>query len=1320
MSNSIEIEEPRSEVVNAVYGNVELGEKDASGYDKDAVLADKFTREMWLQCEKPMTEDEKKRSMMILELGKNTGASINLDAYNRSKLVTIGDLYKLVRISVKNSNLLKLRAIEDGDDNSDAESDSESNKNEKKSKKKKGSNSGKNTWKPKNKNESEEVNKNVKKISNSSKKLIEQNNIALLSNSIDDLLLVLKNVNSEQKKFNDLINGFNFIEYRVIILMRVLEIANSPHVKNEFKEEALIGSKKIYGILKEVIIKQNENPLYTFFNRICQEQKFRLSEQLVIDLKQKIDELLTRFPMKISTIAKKNPKLVFHDMFEETIPENTIKPHDSQIEFCRKLSENISNGVLMFYKTLTGLGKTTMIASACSFMRTSPQKLKVIFCCSDLLQSVRIQVLKMAYNVGIKFGIATYDSKKNNYIIKNHNNCQTNAERELIVADYKSTYLILKEHETEYKNKLETTNLSKLTKSEYNKLMAEKNKYLLFFDEPTILTDNIKNKTVLTHLSKILNYMPAHTILSSATLPLISELSNIVDFYRQKYPDGLVTEVVSNKTLVGCFIKDFESSHIIPHYVCKNTTELGILLEKIKNFPLIGKFYTLPFLINLNDFMKKYNQSIDIDNIDRFEQDNIFENIITLLNRVLTLDQIAFDDFLKIEIKDIKEEDYDMEKLNKIEPNFNIIMHSKLLTTQAFKFMGCCLIATDDPEEYVRKNFTTVLNYFKKTKKIISAHENYKNYKRQKKEYDEKIDEIEANFTKQEKRDERINKLTKPALNFPKVLEINSTEHMNAFSQYVKGFDRTLKKESIDQEELNILEFDVSDNIKLLLQMGVGIFSKNIDDSYKNKVIELLSDRKLAYIIADESFCYGANYPISHVIITDELGDKHSINTILQLIGRTSRIGKSWSGTVYLDINTKQKILELFKNPTFNSEEGINISRSFGETVIQIRLDEENEIRLKQEKEKKEKLRKELELARAVEMAMKGFEENNSKSTKSVTNTVSDEDDFASWRNEDTPVKVNTMETPKNTTDRPSNQKQLGVNVNKQVIKSDDSDDDWGNLRDESCQTSKSDDVFVVKHTQTSQTKSEQTKSEQIKSVQTKSVPTLESDDNWSIVSNDNNKKHYDKKNNFANKNSFDGADEDWDDLRNETKHNDKFETKSISSHNGRSRTSTASSSNEIELKQSSIKSIGKQINFTQTKSQSDDIICGLLSSGSGNSRTNKQTEKSVNKKNENEATAKPVKKVINKTEEELITKPVKKVINKTNDEPVTKSVKKVIINNDLIIDETIKSDNKNSNNKTNQTKSVEKSSTRSSIVKQKPNEKTIAKVKKSDDDDWR
>ncbi len=160
-------------------------------------------------------------------------------------------------------------------------------------------------------------------------------------------------------------------------------------------------------------------------------------------------------------------------------------------------------------------------------------------------------------------------------------------------------------------------------------------------------------------------------------------------------------------------------------------------------------------------------------------------------------------------------------------------------------------------------------------------------------------------------------------------MEVNTLEHINTFSKYVKSFDESTLKNYISHAEIDISKFSVDDNLNFLLYMGIGIYTKNIDTDYSLKILEMLNNRELSYIIADETFCYGANYEISNVIVCDDIGDDHSINTVLQLIGRTSRIGKSWSGKVYLDSNTCNRIIEFFKNPSFSSNEGTNIHNYF-------------------------------------------------------------------------------------------------------------------------------------------------------------------------------------------------------------------------------------------------------------------------------------------------------------------------------------------------------------------------------------------------------
>jgi hypothetical protein len=57
-----------------------------------------------------------------------------------------------------------------------------------------------------------------------------------------------------------------------------------------------------------------------------------------------------------------------------------------------------------------------------------------------------------------------------------------------------------------------------------------------------------------------------------------------------------------------------------------------------------------------------------------------------------------------------------------------------------------------------------------------------------------------------------------------------------------------------------------------MLFCGVAIYSKKITSTlYLNKIDDLAASNYLAYIICDESLCYGTNFPISNVILTDSL-----------------------------------------------------------------------------------------------------------------------------------------------------------------------------------------------------------------------------------------------------------------------------------------------------------------------------------------------------------------------------------------------------------------------------------------------------------------
>jgi hypothetical protein len=327
---------------------------------------------------------------------------------------------------------------------------------------------------------------------------------------------------------------------------------------------------------------------------------------------------------------------------------------------------------------------------------------------------------------------------------------------------------------------------------------------------------------------------------------------------------------------------------------------------------------------------------------------------LILLERVATnLSGEAYNQFLSIKIVDVN----DMLSIDatKVDADYGKICPNKFIMHHAFKFFGCCWIASDNPEQFVANNFASSLALIRKklggnaSKDTIyqSIGDVYEKYMNAKTAYDHAVTaeitkanapnsttkktkcKVEDRTKGYDALENNIQRIEEPKFEFPKFLQINTHEHIKMFAKYVEMYDTSMLKVLINPETCDLTKFEVSDDLKFLLLMGVGVYSKSLCPNYSVKVLELLQARQLAFIIAGKEFCYGANYQLSCLLLYDEIMDNYSIDTILQSIGRTSRIGKSESGRVYLDVNTTKRITEFFANPSYRSVEGINIAKRF-------------------------------------------------------------------------------------------------------------------------------------------------------------------------------------------------------------------------------------------------------------------------------------------------------------------------------------------------------------------------------------------------------
>ena len=282
----------------------------------NVITADKFTKEEWESIEKPITVYERQRNQILVELAEEAyiNNSMKIEMKINSGLVMIGDYnYLWIREEIEKYIKLK-RAV--------VEVDMSRIKD----------------------------NKRVNYILENNKKLI----IA----KMDMLRMILEDKNIINKKIDDMMINFNYLEMRIIILMKMIERMTKEKIEKIRKDEILIASKKIIYNIKRMYKESDK-----YFSRIFTIENFEIniSEQMIIDLEYKIGKLQKVNNMRLEEVANERPELMFNTRYEGIIPIIKLKPYDSQIRVMEIVKNGMKGGFMILYKALPGVGKTSMV-----------------------------------------------------------------------------------------------------------------------------------------------------------------------------------------------------------------------------------------------------------------------------------------------------------------------------------------------------------------------------------------------------------------------------------------------------------------------------------------------------------------------------------------------------------------------------------------------------------------------------------------------------------------------------------------------------------------------------------------------------------------------------------------------------------------------------------------------------------------------------------------------------------------------------------------------------------------------------------------------
>nr|QBK88834.1 MAG: helicase [Mimivirus LCMiAC01] len=626
-----------------------------------------------------------------------------------------------------------------------------------------------------------------------------------------------------------------------------------------------------------------------------------ISSLACFDLSYCLDNLKSHCKFRNEYMFEHYPKLCLSTIYDKVFPSMSIKPYLSQIQLMETVKKN--NRFLCRYNVMIGSGKTTISMALAKYVNEirvlqkaggTESKLQLIFSCS--IDPVRQQVCMMAYNAGIPFGISVIEDD----IVKviNNYNCRNDKERLLIVADLNSTIGLLKKSKD----------------------------YILFLDEPTVGADE-ENHPITKAITNIIFIAPNKTILSSATLPNLEEMNNMLKYCPGTYSNIMIIDIYSGDALIGCEMIKKNGTTITPHNNCKSKDALMHIIHQLKTKAFIGRLYTAPIVYRLRQRMIEcgvenvINLESHFSDISMISQSKIQVLAVKLLEMLFDYDDTIIEQICKEDDTTNKLEQYD----------FN-----KMFTTQAHRYIGHCLVTVSNPLEFAAQYSKELLVDCPTAEKLI------KKYNSDMSLYDNGLKRLDVDIKNKIERSQmqqEMEEIKRPHIQFPEELRINSIHHIKKYAPdfYNDNNDNNIDKQLIPN--LKVLEdyplgLNVPDWVMLLLFAGVGIYDPNnriFNKTYTETVLNMASDGQLSFMISTDDICYGANYPFSHVVITDDIAKKHSINTIFQLAGRAGRVGRSWVAYVHVGDETAAKITQYIHDTTDNisTVEGINMMSMF-------------------------------------------------------------------------------------------------------------------------------------------------------------------------------------------------------------------------------------------------------------------------------------------------------------------------------------------------------------------------------------------------------
>ena len=430
-----------------------------------------------------------------------------------------------------------------------------------------------------------------------------------------------------------------------------------------------------------------------------------------------------------------------------------------------------------------------------------------------------------------------------------------------------------------------------------------KQNIITYWDEPTIAMDceeHDLHDMIQTNWQK--NLIP-NIVLSSATLPKQEEIHDTIADFRSRF-QGDVHSIISHDCQKTIPITDAECYTVLPHLLWENYRDLIRSVEHCNQNKTLLRYFDLQQIVDFIMYANTHSEIVEPDS--RYHVDKYFESIYDI--HMTSIKTYYLDILSNIE-PDMWSEVYgyfQSRRKKNYESNTKMVTSdshtltdgpSIFLAEDISKVAKVCIKTANIPQKVMQDLNESIAfnnklndelrkmdNSFEDMKNKLTVNEDSKKFERMSK------DETPGSAMKTLKtKIDAMRALTK-VIQLNDLFIPNRKEHLSKWVGDGKKLNNPFTCNISEQHVIKIMELDnVIDSWKILLLMGIGVFTEHDSIDYTEIMKELAREQKLFMIIASSNYIYGTNYQFCHGYIGKDMSENMTQEKCIQAMGRVGR-----------------------------------------------------------------------------------------------------------------------------------------------------------------------------------------------------------------------------------------------------------------------------------------------------------------------------------------------------------------------------------------------------------------------------------------------